>query len=396
MDRIKSRYIGVLVLLLLAAVLAVMWYDRQRASRATAHVSALAAKQDAHPPDITSSPRSSSVPAATSPAATVAATGRSEICGYGKAPAQITTSEALNQYVGAMTEKIIERWRTALLDSSDVRARAVGLMSRRVEYNRHKQEQTRDDDPVSKADEAAREELVQLAAGGGDPAVYAAATWFCETGMSNAIATGACARISLREWTRVDPDNAVAWLAVAREEHDHGDFQAEAADFARAASAHRSDFYDDIFLQAALAEIPPDATPLQRAALGIEALGSLAVIPRIELAEAGHFCSPEQLQREERRQSCDAVAELWVSHGKTLLEFGTGRLLGGRVGWSPERRSRLNEEFKAMMGVMRWGDDNAWSCQNVARANELLAGRVQGEVAYLRDKVERSGSSPPN
>jgi hypothetical protein len=45
---------------------------------------------------------------------------------------------------------------------------------------------------------------------------------------------------------------------------------------------------------------------------------------------------------------------------------------------------------------MRWGDDNAWSCQNVARANELLAGRVQGEVAYLRDKVERSGSSPPN
>jgi hypothetical protein len=46
--------------------------------------------------------------------------------------------------------------------------------------------------------------------------------------------------------------------------------------------------------------------------------------------------------------------------------------------------------------VMRWGDDNAWSCQNVARANELLAGRVQGEVAYLRDKVERSGSSPPN
>lgn len=322
--------------------------------------------------------------------------GHFEICGHGKAPAQITTSEALNQYVGALTQRISERWRAALLDSSDVRARAVGLMSHRVEYYRHRQEQTRNDDPVSKAEEAAREELVQLAAGGGDPAVYAAATWICETGTSDAIATGACAMISLREWTRIDPDNAVAWLALAREERDHGDFQAEAADFVRAAGAHKSDFYDDIFLQAALAEIPRDATPLQRAALGIEALDYLALIPRVELAEAGRFCSPEQLQHEERRPSCNALAELWVSHGKTLLEFGEGQALGVRVGWSPERRSRLGEEFKAMMGVVRLGDDNPWSCQGVAQANEQLAGRVQGEVAYLRDKVERAGSPPPD
>ena len=81
MDRIKSRYIGGAVLLLLAAVLTVLWYDRQRAPRATAHSSASAAKQDAHPrANIVKGPTSPSVPAASSrtATATAASTGNLE------------------------------------------------------------------------------------------------------------------------------------------------------------------------------------------------------------------------------------------------------------------------------------------------------------------------------
>ena len=204
--------------------------------------------------------------------------GKYELCGVGKAPAQ-TTPDTLNEYVFALTQKTTDRWRAALLDSSDLRARAMGLLLGH--------------EPAAKLIGNESEELVQLAAGGNDPVVYAAATWICGSGTSQALQTGACRRISLRGWARVDPGNAIAWLEVAMDDRNRGDLQAEAADFARAAGAHKSDLYQDSLLRAAFAEVPRDATPLARMAGGLQFAGILAVQPLLELSEASRFCSTE-------------------------------------------------------------------------------------------------------
>jgi hypothetical protein len=319
-------------------------------------------------------------------------TGKYELCGVGKAPAQITADD-LNEYVLALTQKTGDPWRAALLDSSDLRARAMGLLSRHTESKFHRTEQA--DEPAAKPTEDEREELVQLAAGGSDPVVYAAAAWICESGTPQSVQAGACRRISLRGWTRIDPDNAIAWLDVAMEDRSRGDLQAEAADFARAARAHRSDLYQDSLLRAALAEVPRDATPLARVAQGTEFVGILSVQPLLELTEASRFCSTEGLHHPERHEPCEALARLWVNQGSSLLELGLGKAIGRRLGWTPERLSELDQELNAMMSLARGDASDPWSCQNVARDRQFLEGRAQrGELNFLRGMLERAQSPP--
>lgn len=319
-------------------------------------------------------------------------TGRHELCGFGRAPAQIT-SGALNEYVFALTQETRDRWNSALLDSSDLRARAMGLLLRHAEARFLSPGKT--GEPEEKPPEEMREELVQLAAGGADPVVYAAATWICESGTAQASQTGACRRISVRGWARVDADNAMPWLEVAMEDRNRGDLQAEAVDFARAAAAHKSDFYQDALLRAAFAEVPPDAAPLARVAGGIQYVGILSAQPLLELSEASRFCSVEGLHRLDRRESCEALARLWVSHGSSLLEFGLGKGIGRRLGWPEERLSQLDQESSAMMSLARDDASDPWSCQSVASDRRLLEGRAQqGELNFLRGMLERSQPSP--
>src|SRR5690349_5329776 len=64
---------------------------------------------------------------------TPSTTGTYEVCGFGKAPVQISTSDALYDYVATLTQKTGDRWQAALLDSSDLRARAMGLLVRQSE-----------------------------------------------------------------------------------------------------------------------------------------------------------------------------------------------------------------------------------------------------------------------
>jgi hypothetical protein len=89
-----------------------------------------------------------------------------EVCGFGNVPATTADANDINQFVIGKTRKAYDRWKAALLDSSDLRARAIGLVLQRAEFLR--------DDSAAQADES-RDELVQLAAGGQDAAVYAIA-----------------------------------------------------------------------------------------------------------------------------------------------------------------------------------------------------------------------------
>ena len=84
-------------------------------------------------------------------------------CGLNKVPPDIADAGASDQSIIAASSKTHDRWEAALLDSSDSRARAIGLVIRRME-------QLRAGSTVQA--EESRDELIQLAAGAGDPAVF--------------------------------------------------------------------------------------------------------------------------------------------------------------------------------------------------------------------------------
>jgi hypothetical protein len=107
-------------------------------------------------PSLTPGPLASTI-SASRPSAHPAAETGAEICGLGRLPPSVDPAD-INNYVFAKTRAGRDRWEAALLNSSDLRARAIGLtlQSRPLSGSR--------ESDVASAE--ARDELVQLAAGG--------------------------------------------------------------------------------------------------------------------------------------------------------------------------------------------------------------------------------------
>jgi hypothetical protein len=127
--------------------------------------------------------------------------------------------------------------------------------------------------------------------------------------------------------------------------------------------------------------------------LAIELIGYEAAWGVPELREIYSYCSDTALRRDEIHKECDAVAELLVDQGATILTLGVGIRLGGRVGWSPERLKDLSQERDALFGILR-GEPISVSCETVNRMNAFFDSRVQlGELGALRDIRDRHALS---
>jgi len=376
-----------LAALIVVAVLLVMgWLHRNQLPEVARRSSAPAPHVAERRIDV--SPHDDSTTTAPPRASTAEPASGIEVCGFGKVPATTADANDINQFVIGKTRKAHERWKVTLLDSSDLRARAFGLVLQRVEFLR--------DDFVAQADES-RDELVQLAAGGNDAAVYAITAGLCQTGFSDADAAGACQRISLTEWARLDPDNAVPWIAIAQAARTRGDTSAEASAFARAAAARRIDNSSVSLLSFAMAETPRDATPLEKSALTSELIGHEAAWGRPEISEIGRYCSVTAVHQDETRKECNAVAELLVGPGTTMLYFSFGGTLGERVGWPAERVRQIADEKEALRQLETSNERDLWSCDTVSRMNAFIVemGRVGeiGALRELRDQREPSGQT---
>jgi hypothetical protein len=310
-----------------------------------------------------------------------------DVCGIQKVRPAGADAEDVNGGVIEATRETHDRWNAALLDSPDTRARAVGLLLQRFESLR--------EDSAVQAEES-RDELVQLAAGGNDPALYAIAVGLCQTnGVSAAVTTGACQRISLTEWARTDPSNAMPWIAVAQAARASGDFQAEAAAFTRAAQAHSLRSPGESMFQFGLQEVPRDAAPAEKASLSFELIGHEVASIGPELSEVMRYCSADAVKQTQIRKDCNAVAELLVGPESTLLYFSLGAKLGERVGWPAERVRQLSDEKEELLRIGASNELLPGSCAAISRINTFLDERARlGELAALRelrDQREPSG-----
>jgi hypothetical protein len=325
-------------------------------------------------------------PSSAAPKPKADVSGTVEICGV-RVPPGTRDPVAAYQLVGALAQKSAERWLARLMDSDDLRARAAGLfMDGKIS----------DGSTVRPMAEQTRDELVQLATGAGDPAVYAMAMNACNTYSGDA--SGACQRLSLDQWARMDPDNAVPWLVIAGKARATHDARAEAEAFGKAARAHKSDRYNDSLLGFAAAEQPADISPLEQWYFAMEAIGIESATGLPEYMAALNHCSIEAMQDSKAKEECNALAELMVAKGTTLVDLGLGMKIGARAGWPTARIDALTQQRKALSYAAAQsaptGNGDLWTCRGVDLGIRYVQRRLQlGEVGAATDALERSGET---
>jgi hypothetical protein len=339
-------------------------------------------------PAVAAWPPYTRMPAVTVPRAP-AKTSEIEVCGVGKVKIDPNDPMAAGKYIADLSNKSRLRWLLALRNSDDYRARAAGLFLTDI-ITDHGNNQV--------AAQEARDELVQLAVGVNDPAVYALAIYKCSTNIEDP-AAGACGQVSASGWARRDPDNAVPWLMVAGEARANNNTMVESDAIRDAAKAHKTDSYADSLFAFAEPEIPTDATAVERAYFAIDVIGVEAATATPQFIAGTKHCSSDALQDSTARLQCSALAELFVTDGRTLLDFWRGVAIGIRAGWPKERVTALTEEKDALMQVSTQVlPENAdpWSCDNVNRLNAFMGqvGRL-GEMGATREALDRSGETVP-
>jgi hypothetical protein len=310
-----------------------------------------------------------------------------EVCGIGKVKLDRDDLGAAGKYLDALTKNSRIRWLAALRNSDDYHARATGLYLEGI-FDR---------DSPQKDPEAARDELVQLAVVTQDPAAFALAYAKCIKGFDEPASQGACPQLSLGDWTRADPDNAVPWLRLAAKARRDGDGTAEAAAMAHAARAHEYQPYNWSVFSFAQAAIPNDLAATDRWILTTQVIGVEAAMPAPN-QPLFQYCSRDALNDATVQQQCSALAELLVSKGGTLLEVTVGKSLGARVGWPAARLDKLTQEVKASMQVINemTGTDpkQQWNCDSVARGNAYMSQLEElGERGLARQTIEGSGET---
>jgi hypothetical protein len=311
-----------------------------------------------------------------------------EICGFGKVELDPTDPMAASLYVGERTEKTAQKWLSTLMNNDDYRARAAGLFLEGKIGGVPR---------ILPMTEQARDGLVQLAVGTADPAVYATALYACGAGFSDP-GNAACRQISADGWARREPDNAVPWLLLAGQARDKHDVAAEAQAFSRAAKASMSDSYVYSMYTFAEPELPSDLTPVQLSYLAVEVIGIEAATGQTEFLAASKHCSTEAMRDSSVRQQCSSLAELWVTRGTTLLDFGIGISIGARAGWPAQKVNDLKMERDALMQLITErgpaNNDDTWTCDAVQRVNAHVSRMARmGEMGAVRDELERSGET---
>jgi hypothetical protein len=315
--------------------------------------------------------------------------GEIEVCGVGKVKFDRDDWTATGKLFDALTKKSRIRWLYALRNSDDYRARATGLYLEGI----------LDRDEPRKDPEAARDELVQLALVTKDPAIFALANSKCIKDVEDFASPlpGACPQLTLDQWTRADPDNAVPWLHLAAKARSEKNSAAEAAAFAHAAQAHRYESYNWSMFEFARATMPDDITAAEQWFLTEQIAGVEAAIPMPYITEF-KYCSRESVSDLTLLRQCNAMADLLVNKSKTLLELGLGKSLGARIGWPAEVTDKLTQEIRASMEALSRtspsGPEDQWTCDSVARGNAFMSEWDRlGERGLAKEAIERSGET---
>lgn len=242
---------------------------------------------------------------------------------------------------------------------------------------------------------AHRDALARLAQTTDDAQVYAWAWRACRSAPE--ASPGACMQVGAAQWTRIDPDNAEAWLAAADEARRRKDDAALDDAMFHVAAAERHDPGRAV-LAAAVAEYTPHD---ERSLLG--SYLAIAQAVRLEGAASGdlqgvlEYCSSAATAEANRRETCERVAGLLADRSSSVAARNAGIGLGKRLGWTEERIEALSQQRDAEATAARMegagaGPVDPMACAAMRAAIDRVRADAEfGEVEMLRRDVSATG-----
>jgi hypothetical protein len=297
--------------------------------------------------------------------------GEIEICGIGIVKAGSGEGSAAELAQQRRSSPTRAAWQAALLAHADVRVRAAGL---RI---------------AGGAD--THDKLARLAADSRDPLVYTLAMNACQP-MGRVSNPGACQLLSHEQWVTIDPDNAFPWLQLADAAVARRTDPSEALH--RAAQAKVLKSYAGALHGLVMSAQPPNTPVLDRMLMSFDAADASSGAPSFGPVTA--FCAAAVLRDVNRRQTCEALAALFVERGDSLVELALGRAIGERLGWPAERLAALRDERDALLAlqVERPAGVEPLSCAALEKQTAYFADVARrGELGALREALRRSGKS---
>jgi hypothetical protein len=234
------------------------------------------------------------------------------------------------------------------------------------------------------------DQLAATSASSPDPVAYAIAWQACL--QVDAQDAPSCSLLNAAQWARLEPDNAVVWLALAEEASAHGDSQLEAEAMARAAGAAIARGHSaavPALLGRAASRRQPQS--LDTLTAGWRASSMWRVVG---LGQVHRYCDPA-VPGSEREAVCNRLAATLIDRASDLPLRFAGIELARRLGWPAARVEALAEEQDALAEI--GGPQTMISvldCANALRVQRWMASvEAQGEVRRLRQLLRESGLS---
>jgi len=336
-------------------------------------------------------------PAAGEAAATKSPSSEVRVCGLGSVPVgRDGPDAAAHRLRHERTKPVMARWLEALHNGAEPRGKAVApllaaLLATPILPAAQTACRGEPDCPNLQAGIGAaawvaqRERLAELAIGGRDAGVLGIAIQACATGAAPA-ETSACARLAPEDWTAVDTVHAEPWLMLADQALSRGENDLADEAFRRALSLPFGRVAEQSLFAAVLAAQPPDAGLQERLQMG-DVLNLLrSGWHEVGASTVMSQCSAAAMKTPARRELCQQLAEHLVLRGATLQDVASGRALGQRLGWFPERMAAAGKDLDAAQRILAgFSGAEAYDCAAAQRQVDYLAAlAAQGELAAVR------------
>jgi hypothetical protein len=232
-------------------------------------------------------------------------------------------------------------------------------------------------------------EIANLARSSGDGLVMRWAVARCQ-----AAPASECNGLSSRDWAKLEPDNAAAWLTLWADEPTA---DAEVMAALRAGVRHQT--HEQSLTAAMLAAVPPDVPGYVRGLLAVEVMGIQAAMgDRTGADLLFRRCRAPLLPDSPQRSQCDLVAQLLVERGDSFRARSLGLSLATKLAWPVERLRalRVSHEAIAAAAAAAVAGPQPLSCGTLEPLLATLSQAPQlGEFAAWQQHLAASALTPP-
>jgi hypothetical protein len=236
---------------------------------------------------------------------------------------------------------------------------------------------------VEKAMRPQVDEMVRQAVDSTSPVVYAMAINACHHVLDVA-PSPSCQLISTERWTQIDPDDAGPWLRLGNEAAARHDMATADEALYRASVARSFRSVGEALLLYAEPALSSSFSDTDRLQAEWDVLAAQSILGISPMYAAVAQCSEEATEDSNRRQTCDAFANMLLERSSTLE----------RLHWPAGRVTALRQERDALDVAERDLLSSHPGCESLRTVidRETQHARL-GQLASIRASIAASGRS---